>query len=311
MAGLLGDQVRITSDQTSVTFDLENDEIFYSTGYKVIQNFPNGSLIRAMMSHLNGNIRLVYDVSEYAPLTKEILAMTPADFKSFVLGLIGLTDSIKSNGFIEGENVLIDKDYIYLNPITSEIHLIYAPIKRNLSTAQLDSLEKHTIELVRELLDNYSSVQGESTKDLHGYVFGPDCNMEGLRNVILGRMTGGSEFVTGSLQQSTQSAPDSLILERIGGSQSLVLHISGSANVIGRDNTVSNVLIPDNSVSKKHCMISKEESGWILEDLQSSNHTWIGYDANPLIPFQKYPIKAGDQIKIARFVFLVKSGMGD
>ena len=312
-----GDKIISTLDNSMVTFEIEDEGLFYTTGYKVIQNFPGGGLIRATKSHHNGHIRLVYDVSELVPLAGVLSRMDPETFKSFALGIIELTDQIGKNGFIQGENVCLEPDYIFLNPVTSQVFLIYIPIIQNVSlTMQLDSMEKSSVELIKKILMKFPGVQGESTKELYDYLAGNGNDREEIRQIILGKHIVTSPTPDNTPNPAMKSAatlniPNSLILERIGGNQGLILRISAPAAVIGRDKGVSQVLIPDISVSKKHCLLCKESDGWMIEDLQSSNHTWLGEDSNPLIPYKQYAIKPGDTVKIARFVFLVKAGMGE
>ncbi len=310
------DKITASMDSSMVSFEIKDEGLFYTTGYKVIQNFPGGGLIRATKSHHNGNIRLVYDVSDLKPLAGTLSTMDPETFKGFTLGVIELTELIGKNGFIQGENVCLDPELIYINPVTSQVHLIYLPIVQNLSmTVQLDSMEKNTIDLIRKIMMKFPGVQGESTKELYEYLSGSHTECSEIREIILGRhsavtVVDGNVGTNDSVSSKQDNIPDSLILERIGGNQGLVLRISAPAAVIGRDKGVSQVLIPDISVSKKHCLLCKESDGWMIEDLQSSNHTWLGEDSNPLVPYKQYLVKPGDTIKIARFVFLVKAGMG-
>jgi pSer/pThr/pTyr-binding forkhead associated (FHA) protein len=44
---------------------------------------------------------------------------------------------------------------------------------------------------------------------------------------------------------------------------------------IGRAEGESVVAIPDESLSRLHFVISRDDSGWILQDLQSANGTWV------------------------------------
>lgn len=309
-------QVKKTVDNGSIAFEVLEEDLFYQTGYKVIQNFSGGGLIRAISTTLNGKLRLVYDVSELVPLSGQISRMDPEMFKNFVLGLIVVSDTIKANGFIQGENVFLEPDLVFLNPITYQVSLIYLPLKQNVSmTVQLDSLEKNVIDLVRQLLKKYPNIQGEDTKTLYDYLTEGSCTTKDMKEIILGVVNRKelpvTENVSGGNEKKESLFPETLILERVGGSQGLSLRIDAPAAVIGRDPAVSQVLISDISVSKKHCLICKERNGWKIEDLQSSNHTWLGEGTPYLEAYKQYDIKPGDTVKIARFVFQVRAGVGE
>ena len=59
----------------------------------------------------------------------------------------------------------------------------------------------------------------------------------------------------------------------------------------------SHVFLPDCTVSKKHARITANGDGqWVVEDLDSSNKTYLNGEA-----IQKAPIKTGDAIRITEF----------
>lgn len=308
------DKIVKVVDSGSIAFEILEDNLFYATGYKVIQNFADGGLVRAMMTTLNGRMRLVYDVSGLSPLSAMLPKMSPEAFQNFALGLIELVDLIKSNGFIHGENVILDPDMVFLDISTFRARLIYLPLKQNISvTVQLDSLERNMAELLRSLLKSNPSLQSDATGELYNYLIQGFTGLEDLKNVILGSKHAEKPVLIQESNVNTETAvpekiPESLFLERIGGNQGLRLRIAAPAAVIGRDTAVAQVLIPDSSVSKKHCLICKESNGWKIEDLQSSNHTWLGENETYLEPYKQYPIKPGDHLRIARFMFVVRAG---
>ena len=61
------------------------------------------------------------------------------------------------------------------------------------------------------------------------------------------------------------------------------------------------------SVSKKHCNLSVSKSGTVtIEDLESSNHTWIGSHEEKLEPGIKKTLKLGRHFKLGSCSYLVK-----
>ena len=73
------------------------------------------------------------------------------------------------------------------------------------------------------------------------------------------------------------------------------------SNVIGRDDT-SNVQILEDSISRKHCVIYKENVAYRIKDLDSRNGTWI----NGTLLRESVPIVNGDIIQLGEkeFIFI-------
>ncbi len=308
-----GNKIIRTRENGTVAFELSDNDLFYMTGYKVIQNFPGGGLLSAMKTQLNGRVRLIFDVNDYIPAIMLLNEMTPDQFSMMVLSLVSLCERIRSNGFIQGENVCLEEDMLFVDRATWQVWLIYVPLKQSVTlTMQLDSLDRHLIDLLKGMMTVHPSILDSRTRLVQEYISGGNRDITRIREILIS--AGVQPVVTQDdkrVDTQTTSVPDSLILERIGGSQSLLLHIPSKGAVIGKDDTYSQILIPDPSVSKKHCLIHREGGTWMIEDLQSTNHTWVGEGGAPLTPYMQHEIKPGDVVKISRFLFQVKAGIGD
>jgi Trypsin-like peptidase domain/FHA domain len=73
---------------------------------------------------------------------------------------------------------------------------------------------------------------------------------------------------------------------------------------IGRDDYANEFAIADDSVSRRHARVSWAEEAVMLEDMDSTNGTFV--NDRPLAAFQPQPIKEGDKIRIGTVEFAVK-----
>jgi two-component system, cell cycle response regulator len=67
--------------------------------------------------------------------------------------------------------------------------------------------------------------------------------------------------------------------------------------VVGRD-PEANVCIPDESASRHHCRFELTENGWFIEDLKSTNGTYVGEH-----PIDRARLSDGDLITIGSTIF--------
>src|SRR5215470_1075905 len=74
--------------------------------------------------------------------------------------------------------------------------------------------------------------------------------------------------------------------------------------VIGRE-TAANLCIPDASVSRRHSKIEKNDSGFVLTDLESLNGTFVND-----VPVKSRLLEHGDRVRIgdSQFLFLMHEG---
>lgn len=76
--------------------------------------------------------------------------------------------------------------------------------------------------------------------------------------------------------------------------------------LIGREDDVD-VVIDNPSVSRKHAQFRREGAGWVVEDLGSSNGTFL--HGNKIVGPQ--PVKEGDEIGMGKFSIVFGKTVGD
>jgi diguanylate cyclase (GGDEF)-like protein len=69
------------------------------------------------------------------------------------------------------------------------------------------------------------------------------------------------------------------------------------ATIIGRD-LDADIVADDESVSRKHCQLVYTPDGWILEDLSSTNGTWVGGRQ-----ISRTQLRDGDLVKVGSTIF--------
>jgi hypothetical protein len=84
------------------------------------------------------------------------------------------------------------------------------------------------------------------------------------------------------------------VLARLGAQYDLVLELaSGFDQVVGRDAS-ADITVPDQTMSRRHARISHNAEGVWLQDLGSTNGTWV--NGHRLL--DRCPLRDGDQVKI-------------
>lgn len=86
-----------------------------------------------------------------------------------------------------------------------------------------------------------------------------------------------------------------------GASPGKNIPLSGDHLVIGRDESVCQIVIPHHAVSRKHALITRSDGQFFIEDLKSRNKTYVNSKEVP--PPVRQPLKPDDRIKICDFLF--------
>jgi hypothetical protein len=99
----------------------------------------------------------------------------------------------------------------------------------------------------------------------------------------------------------------SLQLVYTGKNGELEIKVDKDEFAIGRDGDKVDAVIPDklsSAVSRKHCLITKTNNKYFVQDLESSNHTLVNGVMIP--PYEIMEIEDNDILSIADLEFRVK-----
>jgi len=140
-----------------------------------------------------------------------------------------------------------------------------------------------------------------------------DCQMENITGALFCEECGAKLEAKEDPSGASEKASDAqLVLESSDGSR---LEIPTKEDVvIGREDPVSDIF-PDvdltdlggmeNGVSRKHAVIHRLGSDFTIEDMGSTNGTYI--NKKKILPHIPQPIKAGDELRLGKLSLLVQA----
>jgi hypothetical protein len=105
---------------------------------------------------------------------------------------------------------------------------------------------------------------------------------------------------------SAVSNPGDVTLTDAGPTPSLVVHAGGETHVFSTDFTagrLGNLVVTDEHASSHHARFQFAHGTWYVEDLNSTNGTWL----NNRRMFSAQRLKKGDKIRIGRTTIQVVS----
>ena len=82
------------------------------------------------------------------------------------------------------------------------------------------------------------------------------------------------------------------------------IYFSDTKKIVGKDVKRAQVCIPQGGVSRVHALLLREDSEYMVEDLNSTNGTWVNGKA--LIPREPYSLKEGDRGRFAEMEYIFR-----
>lgn len=153
-------------EKEKLIYVLENEDILYQTGFKVLQNIKDSCLVTCTKVMYNGKPKLIYDISKFQSLEMLMDEMQPKIFAVILNNLFKAIDEVKNNGFIQCENILINFDKIYVDVNTYKVYLIYLPIILKDTSLNPYSIEFELKNLLQQSLVTYPNIKDEIVENL-------------------------------------------------------------------------------------------------------------------------------------------------
>ena len=269
-----------------IKFTLQNPDVFYPTGYWVLESQSKNGFIPCAKVISNGETQLVYDISGFQTFQEMLPEMGPVAFRTVVANLIKQIGVIRDVGFLECEFIFMDLGHIFVDINNRGVALIYLPITTAETLDRLPLFQKKLIELLVKTAQAHPNVLDQETVGFLARL-SPDINP-------LPRREPPKPTVQAVLKSNSYSMGD--------------IVISKPEFLLGRSAAKADGVVSGSSmVGREHCKIIQREGQYFLIDLQSTNGTMINLGTR-LNPNQAYPLKSGDHIALANmeFTFLIQ-----
>lgn len=296
----------------NVEYVLDNNDIFYDVGFRVMMNQRKNYLIPCHRLKYNGKIKLVYFTDEYISLNK-IMGKIDADaLKCNIVNLIKAIIEVDSNGFLNTSYIDSRLDYIFLEKDSLSIKMIYLPINI-LEIEQNKNLVEHCVR--NQLINKIQEVYNQGDEQIQKILLTLKDETISLTQIALkyGNLHNGKRGVlkktnitcnNTSADNNSYDTSTEMRLEQIGGN--LVFHISKNEYLIGKNSSRVDGVIPNNNViSRIHCKIVHKDNKYYICDMESSNGTFI--NGKRIESGELVEIINEDKVKLANMDFNIRN----
>jgi hypothetical protein len=287
----------------NVTYVLDDDSLLFPTGYKVLQSQGRGDLLRCTKYKSNGKLKLLYFADGMKPLSDIVSGISNAGLLLVISNIISAVLNVKSNGFLQYQNIDTAINRIFIDNSTLAAHLIYIPI----STLSLVKEYEFENELKATLLKaiSLSGVKTPAAIQIQAHI--QDASMD-LKKI--------SSYVKSEGNLSASSAQTE-ILQQHGASQKVgarlvsenapvdtIFAIDKPEFVIGKSKgSVDGVIGYSKAISRVHCKVFENAGKYYAMDLGSLNGSFLnGTKLAPNVPIQ---LKNDDKLRLADCEFRI------
>lgn len=273
MEDFIENQVREVKNGIGTAYILENNELFYDIGYKVMQNLDESCLLKCHRLKYNGKVKLVYFTSEYESIAQIMQRSTPEAAQNAVAQMYEAFMQIENLGFLDISYVDNRLDHIFVDPVTNAVKIIYLPVN-------IPGRKK-----------NKASFENEIKAQLSRLGIAASAVLTPVQPVMQND------------QMPPQNNQECIWIQSLDGR--IQFQVGHGDFVIGKSkDKVNGVIIGNPAVSRVHCKILYQNGTYFIADMGSSNGTFL--DGKRVTATEPLPIQNGSRIRIANIEFMAR-----
>lgn len=284
---------------SNFAYILNDNNIFLSTEYKVLQNQANSCFVKCMKMLYNGKIQLFYHTKSLKPFSTMISSLDPDNLLTIVANVFNDIIDVRHNGFLSCQNIDVSFERIYVDPATYKVSLVYIPISKRIFDDK-SSFENEIRTSFVKLISGVSSLSSPKTMQLCADLSNGSLSLEDLFSHIKG--TG--SLVDNAPLPSDNSGRVDLRLVSMNAPSRIEIIVNKDEFIIGKKAELCDGVIDFNKmISRSHCKIIKSGGQFTITDLQSANGTFV--NKVRLQPNHPEVIRNGDIVRLANSDFQV------
>lgn len=295
----------------NIAFLLENEAVFSTTEYKILQSREDDKFIPCIQLKYNGKIKLFYMTSQYQSLSEMIQIIDALALLGVLSKLIQAVLEIKENGFLNCAKIAISADKIFVDE-NGKVHLLYIPIVGVSAddTEFTASLKRNILVIVdgcpagqSGALENFKKELETSKTSLEELYQAAAANhsVESKVNQFIQKKNKTFQKFSSMLQREEQPV---MLLKYAGTEKKLEFCIETKEYVLGKNkDAVDGVIDFNNAVSRIHCKVFFKNKRYYVTDLKSANGTFL--NGKRLLENKPEAVKNGDILRLANCEFHV------
>ena len=292
----------VKAREKQISFLFQEMDPFFEIGFRILEQEHMDQMLPYTRSHKSGREKLIFHVGGegIARLMDEMPKFGADRRVALLYEMIYLNKKVEENGFLKKECIWYKYDNIYFNRKKDCIMTAVLPITGEFQYADDTRWYGQFEETVGHIVSGLSDEKAASIKKMVWRLRSGKMNQEEALDE-LGRISckaSGADFC------SEQSAELKLLYS--GKSGRFEFLVGDGDFLIGRNAEAADGVIPlelSRAVSRKHCLITKMNQKYFVQDLKSVNHTLVNGIMVP--PYELMELENNDILSVGDIEFRV------
>ncbi len=285
----------VKSNEKQVSFLFQEKDPYFEMGYMILDQAKLSGMLPYKRTKLNEKEKLIFQVAKYRPLAEILPTLTEDELIDILYATVFLTQKVEENGFMKRECIWMRYESIYFDETLRKPLWAVLPISQEFRYAGGISWLAYYEECLVKIAGFLPEEKRKRIEQLTELMkSGEISNTELLQEIdILGN------GMSGMCAEQREETPDTrLELVYCGKDGTFSFTVEEDDFVIGRSREEADgVLQLSNAVSRRHCLITKINRNYFVQDMDSANCTYVNGTRIP--PYELMQLEQNDVLSLA------------
>ena len=294
----------VRENDRQLSFQFHESDPYFEIGYKIMEQEKLSQMLPYERVKHNNREKLVFSIEDnIEQISKVLPLMSDDEVVDLLYEVFYMTMNIEENGFLKKECIWFKYDNVYYDLENKRPRVAILPISREFRYADGFSWYGQFEETVMNIANQLPHDKADHIDKLVRMLRCDKLTCEEVLEEIDGLGNGKS----GVLFKKPKVSEIELQLIYSGKKGRIEFNISKDGYVIGKNPEFSDGIVPESisrAVSRRHCMVTKLNSKYFIQDLDSSNHTLVN---GIMIPaYELMELANSDILSVADVEFRVR-----
>lgn len=285
----------IKENTKQLSFLFQEKDSYFEMGYMILQQAKLSGMLPYKRATLNGKEKLLFSIEEYQALPDVLPSLDEDEIIDILYAVVFMTQKVEENGFMKKECIWCKYENIYYDEESHKPLFAVLPITQEFRYADGATWKKGYEECLLQITEYLSDTKKKYIRQFITWMLEANISVEELLKQIDALGNGKSGLLVDRKEEITENKLE-LIYSGKEGTFSFL--IENEDFIIGRSmDEADGVLQISDRVSRKHCLITKINRNYFVQDLDSANCTCVNGIRIP--PYELLELGQNDVLSLA------------
>lgn len=282
----------VKENEKQLSFLFQEKDSYFEMGYLILKQAKLAGMLPYKRIQQNGKEKLCFQISKVEKLSDILSGLSEDEVIDVLYAVVFMTQRVEENGFMKKECIWCRYEQIYMDRESHSPMFAVLPITQEFRYADGSDWMKGFEDCLCRIAEYLSMKKQQRVQQLIKLYKAGQMKVEAFLEEINQLGNGMSGLLVDKAEEDTSVKTSKLELVYAGREGTFQFCMEKEEFSIGRGSESDGVLQVSMKVSRKHCVITRINGNYFVQDLDSTNGTYVNSIQIP--PFELMELEQND-----------------